>query len=48
MKMQTEQDDAREPYEPPVLRELGEVSEVTFGLSGLPNVPDTFAASVAI
>jgi hypothetical protein len=45
MDSKTERDDARKPYDPPALRELGKVSEVTFGLD-LVAAADNAVASV--
>ena len=46
MESHTERNDARKPYEPPVVRELGKVTEVTRGIGALG--ADTLAISAPL
>ncbi len=44
MESQTEQEEARKPYEPPAVRELGKVAEITHGINALPGSDNTVAS----
>jgi hypothetical protein len=48
MSHKPKHDDAPKAYEPPVVRDLGPLVEVTRGIAATPNVADNGAASLVV